>query len=129
MQYISQLVIMSDDSNEDENGNKNNKNNNNHNDSDSNINTPHRPELRILDRETGEERSCDMLPVFGYEMCTMFDYSLESDKGTVAVKQSSGNNGSDNNNNNTQNATIINSKSKDDADLPPLPSLYIALKT
>ena len=110
----------SDDSNDDENDNNNNNNNNN--DSGDNMNTPRRPELRILDRETGEERSCDMLPVFGYEMCTMFDYSLESDKGTVAVKQSSGNSGSDNN---TQNTTTIKMKSKDDADLPPLPSLYI----
>ena len=40
----------SDDSNDDENDNNNNNNNNN--DSGDNMNTPRRPELRILDRET-----------------------------------------------------------------------------
>ena len=94
------------------------------NDGDENVgmNTPQRPELRILDRYSGEQRSCDMLPVFGYEMCTMFDYSLESDRGIVAGKQT-----------HAQtttgiaqgNSTGVPQMTKDEAELPPLPSLYI----
>jgi vacuolar protein sorting-associated protein 41 len=116
-----------DDSTDDDNSDGSNSEghggfqSNSHNNS---MNAPRRPELRILDRESGEQRSCDMLPVFGYEMCTMFDYSLESDKGTVVSEPGSENeNISSNNNGNNQFNT--KSKSKDDADLPPLPSLYI----
>ena len=66
-----------------------------------------RPELRILERETGDQRCCDMLPVFGYEMCNAFDYSLESDRGNQTEEP--------------QDQSTV----EEEAELPILPSLYI----
>ena len=43
---------------------------------------PSRPELRIVDRQTGEQLSCDMLPVYGFSKCGPRDYSLVSDQGS-----------------------------------------------
>ena len=64
-----------------------------------------RPELRVIERD-GDQRCCDMLPVFGYEMCTIFDYSLESDRGIVIDDFSE-------------------KHSSNDDEGPPLPTLYI----
>lgn len=41
---------------------------------------PSRPELRIVDRQTGEQLSEDMLPVYGFSKCSPRDYSLVSDQ-------------------------------------------------
>jgi hypothetical protein len=48
---------------------------------------PSRPELRIVDRQTGDQLSCDMLPVYGFARCGPNDYNLESDRAHSAVSR------------------------------------------
>ena len=46
---------------------------------------PSRPELRIVDRRTGEQLSEDMLPVYGFSKCNPRDYRLVSDQGGTSA--------------------------------------------
>jgi hypothetical protein len=50
---------------------------------------PSRPELRIVDRRTGEQLSEDMLPVYGFARCCPRDYRLVSDQDNSVRSSSS----------------------------------------
>ena len=70
---------------------------------------PSRPELRIVDRQTGDQLSCDMLPVYGFARCGPNDYYLESDRAHSAVSRQ----------------RQLQQDRRNGVEADPLPSMYI----